>query len=329
MYVIFKKPIIIVGSHYMVTSKFLEKNYNEDFEVLKILKFENLYKPYNSSISKYLTKLDTEVCLDSISVKSLQLEDNNLIIKNYKTGKELAYSHYLSPAILKYLNILIDNEIVELKEELTIDDYNNHLKTCSVRNLNLKEVYSKFINNFSTKCIISNKVKECKGIKTNLETQKDEMFTLKNVLLQSASSSFRYSNMPVLSSTSIEDSGYYYFYKDTDDYFIYNDSLLCLSNSKISCGVTQLYNIDNFASFCDVITDVLGIEEMQSFVKNIQNVLVNTSKGTTLIYSTTKRSIKDSKKVFQQLVEGKISTTRYTRNLNSGNKIGTTILILN
>ena len=321
MYIVFKKPIINTLNELNCISTFSRND-------LFILKLEKKYNPgnYANFSTKYLSGIHHSDLEDAVSIKKISVNNNSeLIIEESILPGYIQRLPFMRRSIMNYLQILLDNDVIELKENLTIEDFEIHKKSTSYKIDNKLEMYKDFVENLKIQCITHSSI-IVKGVKKNEITNKEEPFTLKEVEVTRTHHSFRQSNMSALSDHNIWDKGYLYGYSNTKDYFIFKEQLLNICNTSISCGVTQLYNIDNFTIFCNEIED----NELQKLlIQKIQDCLKKVSPGSALIYSTTKRVLKKNKYIFKQLTENLASTTRYTKNENSGNKIGTTILILN
>ena len=110
----------------------------------------------------------------------------------------------------------------------------------------------------------------------------------------------------------------------TNDYAMLKPDSYKLSNTEISCGVTQLFDLDNLLWKMST----LGEEELKAYIPRFKQQLTEQSMGAVVVYSTVKKVYKQNKAILALITEGLTSTTRYTKNFNSGNKIGVTTLIL-
>lgn len=207
--------------------------------------------------------------------------------------------------LLTNMDILQAYKIIDIKSELSVKDVEEHFK---VIDTTLKGSYNAinldFLSNHKT-------------------------YVTKKARVNDFNSTVVWSQSAKGITSSLTDGGNYNSVTVneihiTNDYAMLKPDSYKLSNTEISCGVTQLFDLDNLLWRMST----LGEEELKAYIPRFKQQLTEQSMGAVVIYSTVKKVYKQNKATLALITEGLTSTTRYTKNFNSGNKIGVTTLIL-
>lgn len=123
-----------------------------------------------------------------------------------------------------------------------------------------------------------------------------------------------YEEAQVRFSYVCEESGYRYI----------TNEMLIVNNTNISCGVSQLSNMNHTLDYLRRMFK----EDGPTVLTKLFKYLEDNSPSSMVIYSTTKNKRNDYRDYYRAIENTYSSVTRYSFNDNSKNKIGTTMLIL-
>ncbi len=332
MYIIFKKPIYRLGAQGDICSLLYgfvaESSVNSAIKIMKLKgpaidEVSQLTKTNAYSVTflkghpfRKFNYADITSRLETISYKI----HNNAVVE--KTNVTTMLSVFTMSLLMNF-KYLIKHGYIEVVETLTDNDV--------LQQYELAKTQRAYINDKA------NRVKVIEGFVSNLKlryvTSLSPSLSEDTSFFEWEESSNRTIGYNILTNYHHDASNEAALHVQipVEDAVVLSSGWCDLSNSNISCGVAQLYHIDEFYTLCNTFEVDYGIKEevIANFILKVRVGITMLAKGKTLIFSTRKKTIKTYKK-YVKLFKGDLPTvTRYSMNPNSNNKIGTTILILN
>lgn len=295
MYILFKKPLLYRSEKENIFSHMKRGN---DYYVF----FVDDNVPKTNTMQRIAGKYSSFPRLGNTrpyGAKKITIVDNKVVIDDniICTNAE--------DCLLTNMDILQAYKIIDIKSELSVKDVEEHFKVIDTTlKGSYNAIFSEFLANHKT-------------------------YVTKKARVDDRNTVVVWNKRSKQMTSSLTDGGNYNSVTVneihiTNDYAMIKPDSYKLSNTEISCGVTQLFDLDNLLWKMST----LGEEELKAYIPRFKQQLTEQSMGAVVIYSTVKKVYKQNKATLALITEGLTSTTRYTKNFNSGNKIGVTTLIL-
>lgn len=295
MYILFKKPLLYRSEKENIFSNMKR---GDDYYVF----FVDDNVPKTNSMHQIAGKYSSFPRLGNTrpyGAKKITIVDNKVVIDDN------IISTNVENCLLTTMDILSSHGIIAFKSELSVQDVKNHFK---VIDTTLKGSYNAINLDFLSK---------------------HETYVTKKSRVDDRNTVVVWSEHSKAITSSLTDGGSYNSITINEIYITNNYAMIKpdsykLSNTEISCGVTQLFDLDNLLWKMSDLEE----EELKAYIPRFKRQLTQQSMGAVVVYSTTKKVYEQNKAILALITEGLTSTTRYTKNFNSGNKIGVTTLIL-